>query len=210
MFAIKNQRESEKMDIGIDLRLSSYRNLLIGSDVFLRPIFPTDAPGLFPIYTNPDKMKYFGTGSVFTTEKIIEFTATRARNALDFYVLPDDIVAKNGVALHLAFFNHKGFSGVISVFNPCDMECKDDLEIAYCGQGGTLEAAQIVLNSLNVPLTKQDLSDDINPKKVGFIATVHPENMKSKQILEKLDFEPDPKRQNVEKFGSVRNYYIRK
>jgi RimJ/RimL family protein N-acetyltransferase len=181
----------KKENIAMDLRLPPYRNMLIGSDVFLRPIFPTDAPGLFPIYTDPKKMQYFGFRGRFTEEQILESTATKAKNALDFYNLPKDFFDKKGIMLHLAFFNHKGFSGVIMVSNPTDKEYADCLEIGYCGQGGTSKAARLVLNFLYV----------------SFIAKVHPEHVVSQKILEALGFKQELHKQGVVIEGKSRNYY---
>lgn len=42
----------------------------------------------------------------------------------------------------------------------------------------------------------------------NFVATAHPKNIGSKRVLEKLGFKPDLSRQNVKKFGSVRDYYL--
>lgn len=173
--------------------MSPYAHMLLGENIWLRPVFPQDAPAYFPIFTNPEKMKYLGTGRACTTEECLALILRMANNTRSFSHVPEDIFKENSVGFYLSFFNHKGPSGIVKISKAQDLGYEDYLEIAYYGQGGTREAVKIVLN---------------NFKYFSFVATAHPKNKASIKILTDNSFELE--KENIPKYGSVRNYYVRR
>lgn len=57
-----------------DLVLPSYKNYLIGPNIWLRPIFPRDYEGLVSILADADSMKYFDSGKAYLEKEAIEIT----------------------------------------------------------------------------------------------------------------------------------------
>jgi hypothetical protein len=174
-----------------DLRLSPYpRFTLVGNDVWLRPLFPWDWPGLVPILANPEKMQYYGLGHALSQEVIKDIALNNARKNLEIKDLTTDIHSA-GKIFSWSFFTHKGFSGRIQVLYSQKDSC---LELVYCGQGGTEKASILALTSFR-------------GKKCQ--ATVHPENKRSIKILKNLGFIPDKDRKAVKAYGSTRDYYVK-
>lgn len=181
---------SSSRQLVCDLKLRPYTNFLQGENLFMRPLFPGDHVSLRPIYTDPEQMKYFGEGKTLSLidieNRIIRQTQTNNMISPPYYTLA--IITQGGVAGQ--FF---------VVFPNLESDPKDDKsEIGYClspsfgGRGLTTEAGHLVLDSFCGP----------------FFATVHPNNVASTRVLEKLGFKADLTCQNVPKFGSIRNYYV--
>lgn len=175
-----------------DLSLSPYPYTVIGSDVWVRPMFPSDWPGLVPILANPEKMKYYGVGKALEEKRIQEVALTAANENLKFKNLSLELFEQEK-KFYWTFFTHTGALGRIIV--KCSKDDPGFLELEYCGQGGTTKAAELVLTLL---------------KNKNFMATVHPENKGSINVLKKLGFTLDQNRVGVAKFGSIRDYYVRK
>jgi hypothetical protein len=172
-----------------DLRLSPYPPFtLVGNDVWLRPLFPWDWPGLVPILANPEKMKYYGQGLALSQEVIEGIVLTNARKNLEITDLTTDI-RNEGKMFSWSFFTRKGFSGRIKVFFSKGDGC---LELEFCGQGGTEKASILAL-----PLLRGEKIQ----------ATVHPENKGSIKVLKNLGFIRDENRVQVKKYNSIRDYY---
>ncbi len=136
-------------------------------------------------------MKYFGTGRTRTMEECCTLISHMAQSTHSFSHVPEDFFKEDSVKFYLSFFNHKGPSGIVIISKAQDLD-EDYLEIAYCGQGGTGEAVKIVLNYF---------------KDFLFVATAHPKNKASIKILTDNSFELE--KENITKYGSVRNYYVR-
>ena len=191
--------EVVKFNPSTDQKLSPYPNhTLIGSYVWLRPIFPDDWKKLCEILCNPEKMKYFRDGKGYLKSEVQSDVFTQASANLK---LPEgDLVevmdkkAENSkdrdIAYTWTFFTHKGLAGRIVVYV---INSENRYEIGYCGSGGTEKAAKLVVEYLAGK---------------NCLATVHPDNKASVKILNNLGFVPDQERQNVEKYGSYRDYYL--
>ncbi|WP_198022334.1 GNAT family N-acetyltransferase [Candidatus Odyssella acanthamoebae] len=170
-----------------DLPLSPYKNFMASENTMLRPLFPEDYKALCPIYTNAEVVKYFGPGIPLTIEEIKKQALARAQR--------ND--CQKSLAYHWAILAHGGIAGSVSIFHPHDQE--ERTEIFYCispafgGRGLATAASRLVIEFVGGP----------------FIATVHPKNKASMAILErKLGFKRDLNRQNVEKYGTVRDYFL--
>jgi RimJ/RimL family protein N-acetyltransferase len=166
--------------------------MLLGENVWLRPVFPNDAPGLFSILTNPEQMRYLGSGRVYTQEECCAMITRMANNTLSVSYFPEDLLKENAVSFSWSFFNHQGLSGIIKIFKSTNLTGEDCLEIAYYGKGGTCAAAKIVLDTLDFLV----------------VATCHSLNTKSIKILIQNSFQLTA--ENIPKYGSIRNYYERK
>jgi ribosomal-protein-alanine N-acetyltransferase len=131
-------------------------------------------------------MRYLGRGITLTQEEAKEHTMRQAKHnevkALSYY--------------HWAIIAHGGIAGKIFIVYPNKVEKR--FEIGYCiapafgGRGLTTEASRLVINFVGEE----------------FVATAHPANKASIAVLEKLGFRRDMSRQNVEKYGSVRDYFF--
>ena len=64
--------EDKSVNPMTDMLFSPYNNVLIGSDIWLRPIFPEDYEDIIPMHTGPSSMKYFGTGHVYSEDEVRE------------------------------------------------------------------------------------------------------------------------------------------
>lgn len=168
--------------------LKVYEHLLVNEKFFLRPIFPGDHVALRSIFTNSSVMKYFGTGRTFNYEEIQSRTMELAKG---------NLLAQPSM-LTFGVFLYKGCVGRINIVFP---KTRGGIyELSYCicpaeqGKGLATLASRSAMEYIGG----------------DFEATMHPANLGSKAVLTKLGFKPDPTRQNVEKFGAVRDYYIRK
>lgn len=198
---------SPLMDLKREVRLKPYVDYLCGDDVFLRPLFPTDHPYFRPIFTDSHVMTYFGNGQTLTPVEIEERIKVRAENNRKYYgenktfsLLPPHEKSNKMEAYHWALITHskvkgEGIAGILSIVIP---GAEAMVELAYCiaplfgGKGLTTKAAQLVLDAIPG----------------NFVATVHPDNIGSKRVLEKLGFSSDPLRQGVKKYTTIRDYYL--
>lgn len=175
-----------------DLRLSICSDFLCHQNFWMRPTFPDDWSGLRHCFFDPDNMRYFGPGVAWSAEKLQGAMMRSAARNID-----PKFPRTSGWTL----ITHDGFAGCFWAI-PSN-SANTEIEISYCiaarfaGKNLTTSAGQLVLSPrLGAPLF------------VGTIfATVHPDNEGSQRVLKKLGLEPDPARQGVSKFGSVRNYY---
>lgn len=171
-----------------DLSLAPYGNTLIGGQVFLRPVFPEDYVSFLPMYTSSKAMKYYKDGRVYSPEEIKEFAQRDA-------YWNKEVNLKNNFTWSI--ITSQGIAGVVGLIrsNPDHIKGKG---LFYCisptfsGKNITTTASQLVLESTKGP----------------FYATVHPKNLASHRVLEKLGFTRDFSRQGVPKFGSIRDYYV--
>lgn len=190
-------------DMKRDLKLKPHIDLLIGKDVVLRPVFPEDYVYFIPVFTNETVMKYFGDGKILNPVEVQERTHRHAKNLLRYYgedkthsLLHASERTPNGEFYSWTIITHRGIAGRVTIKIPEEKGLMPDL--SYCiapsfgGKGLTTEASSLVLHDIPG----------------NFEATVHPENIGSIKVLEKLGFKPDISRQNIKKFGNIRNYYI--
>jgi RimJ/RimL family protein N-acetyltransferase len=109
--------------------------------------------------------------------------------------------------------------GKITVIYPKKNAEEQRTELSYCinpnyaGRGLATEGSKLVLESLKEELVATaEKVPDLESRKREFVATVHPKNIPSQKVLEKLGFEKDPKRQAGDKPGATverpRNYYL--
>jgi hypothetical protein len=184
-------------------RLAMGPHVMIGSWAWLRPVFPRDKdePKHINLYVNREKMKRFGTRNAIvdrtdlaTGMVVKKACATNVMNKVRDNSLvgrlPQDLTAPR--KFHLSFFNHCGFSGVISIMRPSDPVYRDFFSLYYCGNGQTSHALDILFESLNTPMK--------------WVATVHPDNIPSVMILKKHGFTRHQR--GVPKYGSIRDVYI--
>lgn len=185
--AIDNNQDGDcSFNPKLDMRLCPCENFISSSNVMLRPLFPDDYMDLCPIFTNSDTMRYFGSGQVMTIEQVKDRTLDQSiRNNI-----------KESLTYHWALITHGGIAGRGSIVHPHNEEKAS--EIIYCispkfgGRGLTTEASRLLIDSTDS----------------SFIATAHPKNFASIAVLTKLGFKRDLSRQNVKKFGSVRDYFL--
>lgn len=188
-FCAETDKIDHELSIGAarhDLCLKPYTDFLQGPNLFLRPVFPDDYRSFISIYTDPVTMRYFGRGITISVPEIKERILNRA--------IANRI---NDASYHWSLITHDGIAGIISVWYPDTEEPLD--ELAYClaprfsGRGLTTDGSRLVIDFISKP----------------FVATVHPDNIASVKVLEKLGFKKDPTRLGVPKYGSVRDYYVR-
>lgn len=168
----------------MDLCLQPYTDYMAGENLFLRPVFPDDHLSFRAVFMNPDAMSMLGDGKVKTEKECIEFCIRD--------------ITHNDLALYnsriFTMITSDGVAGRIAIYK----RDNDLLELAYFirpdqgGRGYTTEGSKLVMNYYGG----------------NFEATAHPQNIPSIRVLQKLGFHPDPTRQNVPKYGSVRNYWI--
>jgi len=186
-----------KWSLTADLALITYSGFLYGHTVWLRPTFPTDHLTLQDAFTNRENMKYFGNGIPWSKEEVEERIFRNARKNL----FQSEICS-------WSMISHDGIAGCFWVFRTQEVipDIKDKsacekAEIVYCvrpgfsGRGLATEAGKMVVNSM-LPYFNGVL-----------FATVHPKHKASQSVLEKIGLQPDPEKQGVPKFGSLRNYY---
>lgn len=181
-----------------DLRLSIYPGFLCGKMVWMRPMFPDDHLKLENCFTDPKNMQYFASGAVWSDKQITD----------NFHKCAfENLIEPNTYAWSI--FSHNGTTGCFWLSRNKIAEAKkkkeseETAEIGFClrpnlsGRGYTTEAGQLVIDSLESEF------------KGLIFATVHPKNIGSQKVLEKLDLKPDPEKQNVilEKYKAPRNYY---
>lgn len=188
-FSIDTEDKEQEHVKGLreELRLSPYKDALLGSDILLRPIFPEDYEGISAIYLDPKSMQYFGHhGKVYTLAEVKKLASGWAQVNLSSTTIKEQ---------RWAIISHDGVSGY--VFTSVSQDSKRT-EIAYCispyfsGRGLTTQASKLVIEYVGGP----------------FVATVHPENIGSRKVLEKLGFKEDPIRQGVPAYGSIRDYFL--
>ncbi len=186
-FSIDTEDKEQEHVKGLreELRLSPYKDALLGSDILLRPIFPEDYEGISAIYSDQKSMQYFGQGRAYTLAEVKKFASRWAKENLSSTTMKEQ---------RWAIISHDGFTGCVFTFISKDSK---RTEIAYCispyfsGRGLTTQASKLVIEYVGGP----------------FVATVHPENIGSRKVLEKLGFKEDPIRQGVPAYGSIRDYF---
>lgn len=192
----------------LDLRLNVYPGVLYGKKIWLRPTFPNDHLSLQDCFMDPDNMKYFQSGKVWSKEKIEATLKTCAfLNLVRPKVSSWSIISHDGMAGCFWAAPQKQIK-TLSTLGNNDLDTKkdkekDEIEIGYnlrptfSGKGITTEAGEVVLNSM-LPYFKGKV-----------FATAHPNNIASQRVLQKIGLEPDPCNQNVAmpEYDSVRNYY---
>lgn len=174
-----------------DLKFSIYKDYLSCEKLWLRPMFPADYIYLTDCFMDPDSMRYWLKGVTYTLEGT---QGAILRSAIRNISSPQT----SGWSV----ITHDGIAGC---FWAIKHESDPDADISYvvrrqfAGRGLTRAAGNLILDA-------KFSAADFNGK---IIATVHPNNKASQHVLEKLGLQPDPERQNVSKYGSVRNYYQR-
>jgi RimJ/RimL family protein N-acetyltransferase len=178
----------------IDLRLSPYTDFLCHENFGMRPIFPNDWVDLQHCFSDGYNLRYFARGVAWTNEALQNRLLNNAMRNID---------PKFPYTTGWTLITHNGFAGCFWAV-PSNLK-GTQIEISYCiaarfsGKGLTTAAGQLVINAL---LEQQNFIGTI-------FATAHPDNKGSVRVLQKLGLEPDPARQGVPKFGSIRNYYQR-
>jgi RimJ/RimL family protein N-acetyltransferase len=131
-------------------------------------------------------MRYFGSGETKTAQEIELMVYNNAHN--------NNLLTPKNYAWSI--ITHDGISDRVYIFYPNDKE--KNYEISYCinpnhgGKGYATDAARLVINFVKPP----------------FVATVHPLNIASRKVLKKLGGKTDLSRQDIPKYGSVRDYYL--
>lgn len=192
-----SKEEKIQIDPANDLQLSPYpRHTLIGSDVWLRPVFfPQDVKGYIDFYENPEKMKFYGQSKVRSAETVREETSSKAFQNREFDVLKIESFLDNKERKNFfvwSAFTTNGLSGTLYLRLSEDEDRFETGGGTFNENKGATRASQLVLEYVKEP----------------FLATAHPQNVASQNVLLKLGFVPDLKRQGVSKFNSVRNYYL--
>ncbi len=170
-----------------DRSLKPYMNTLVGERLFLRPVFPQDYVSFLPIFTDPVTMKYVGSGVPSSPERVQNVTAIWAFNNNQAHPASFNwaIIIHEGVVGRLAFFTNNEKE------EPID-EIAYGLNPAFHGRGIGTDAVRLAVKFKEGPI----------------LATVHPSNIPSREILKKLGFQADLSRMNVPKYGSFRDYYL--
>jgi RimJ/RimL family protein N-acetyltransferase len=176
---------SSNKDIFQNLQLKPYKNFMAGQKVILRPVFPSDHKEM-SFFNDPKVMSHFGNGKISTMETIEERILRQARNN----------ESKPRLYYIWALITHEGIAGQILITYPNETEASTELfyiiSPQFGGRGLTTEASKLVINFIKGP----------------FVATVHPTHKASIAVLKKLGFKLDPKRQNIKKYDSIRDYYV--
>jgi len=176
----------------LDLCLPMYPGVVLSERIWLRPYFPEDWSAVEDCFQDPDNMRYFGYGRPLSSEMIqTRIQASALANLSD------------PVPSGWLILTHQGPAGCF--WARPSHECPLEVELAYClhprfaGQGITTEAGKAVISRFLSP-----------PAFTGIIfATVHPDNKASQGVIRKLGLKPDPERQGVPKYNSLRNYYVK-
>jgi [ribosomal protein S5]-alanine N-acetyltransferase len=169
-----------------DMCLAPYNNAIMGGDLWLRPVFATDWEAFLPIYTNPDAMKFYGSGKTFEQELVCNYITSNAH--VNF--------TSAARQQFWSILSYEGVVGEVRVFKPKDegerLEIGYSLNPAMGGRGFATKASELVTKTVGGP----------------FVATVHPENIASVRVLEKVGFRKDLTRLGVAKYGQIRDYYL--
>ena len=168
-----------------DLALTPCRDFISSPLLILIPILPWHSVHLYDFFTNPDCMKFYGIGTTRSQNWVDERIITEAKKNKDtaksqFYL----IITQTGVAGRITAT--RDASG-----NPSELSYA--VRPSFSGRGIATQAATLLINYIDSP----------------FLATVHPDNTASISVLIKLGFARDNTRQKVEKFNSIRDYFIR-
>ena len=176
-----------------DLQLSIYPGVMIRARFWLRPLFPQDWVEVQGAFQDPVNIKYFGNGLPLSSEVIQARIQVGASRNL-----------RLAMASSWLIITRDGTAGCFWA-TPSPEQLPKTMELAYCiharfaGQGLTSSAGQCIMGTVLTP-----------PNFEGTVfATVHPDNKASQGVLLKLGLKPDPERQGVPKFNSIRNYYIK-
>ena len=158
-----------------------------------------DLPESFKVYGDPDVTKYFDSGSPKSEAEVLELIQGKAVN----YFLK----GKPWGLYSIISKETKSFLGHLDLF-PCDFD-NESLEIGYIlsktaqGQGFGSEAARGFVENFLQKFRNSNLFSEMGLYRT-VIATVHPENISSKKILEKLGMQ---KKQTLNRFNSYRDVY---
>lgn len=170
------------------LRLSIYADTFVGERLFMRPIFSLDYRPLKRCFGDEENMRYWGAGPCKGHDLKEKFVRYATLNLDKLYTGGWSIITHEGIAG--CFWAWKNSLGT-------EVEISYVLSPQFSGRGLSTAAGKLVLQ---YRYEDPDFQGKI-------IATVHPDNKASQCVLEKLGLKPDPEKQNVPKFGSVRNYY---
>lgn len=172
-----------------ELRLPVYIDVFSSESLFVRPIFPLDYRALKTCFGDEKNMRYVGPGRCIKGRALKEqFMRLATRNLNKSYTSGWSIITHEGIA---GIFT--GYKNALST----------EVEIAYA-LSPQFAQRKLTTNAGKLILQYRYEYPDFTGK---IIATVHPNNNASQCVLEKLGLKSDPERQNVPKFGSVRNYY---
>lgn len=158
---------------------------------FMRLTWPSDAIHFMPTYGDAESMRYFGAGTTLSLDVVC---ARITNNSLRSHKM---IAGDFRPLLRWTIITYGGIAGSVCICRDPDEE---KWELIYFinpefrGRKLLRDACQFAMGF--------DLDGE------GCFATAHPENISSQRILETLGFKADPLRQRVEKYGSVRNYYL--
>jgi len=183
------ENEERTSSLQTELKLPIYADTYFCESLFMRPIFPLDYRWLKACFNDANNMRYWGSGTCIKGSVLKDqFIRHAARNL------------HNACNSGWSIITHKGIAGCFWAWKN---DSETEVEIAYVlsaefsGRGLAINAGKLVLQY-----------QCAYPNFIGkIIATVHPNNQASQCVLEKLGLKKDPERQNVPKFGSVRNYY---
>lgn len=158
-----------------------------GLPAMLRPIVALDYDAILPMFSDEQQMKYFGPGKTYSSDFM--------RQKVQEWAQENQAVAPKKLFLCIVDGN-KCAGLIILTFS----ELTD----------GPTEIGRMIAPSMQ----RQGLAEGAANAAMqhfggGFFATVHPENKASIRGLEKIGFACDPLRQNIDKYGSKRNYYTK-
>lgn len=185
---MKGNSEETECSPQSDLQLSIYADTFVSERLFMRPIFRLDYRSLKRCFCDEENMRYWGAGPCKGRDLKEKFVRYATLNLDKLYTGGWSIITHEGMAG--CFWAWKNALGT-------EVEISYALSPQFSGRGLSTTAGRLVL--------QYRYEDPDFAGKV--IATVHPDNKASQSVLEKLGLKPDPDRQNMPKYGSVRNYY---
>lgn len=209
---LKEEQENREISPKLDLRFKVYVDTFYAEKCWVRPIFASDYVDMIDCFTDPESMKYFGPGKIMSIPKIQAFLLEDSishcqKETTGWSIMTHDGIAgcfwvRKGKAVVKEESKSKEESKISEEFkNRKEAVMKAEIGYAlrpqFAGRGLTTDAGKLIL-----------FSNFRYPKFKGIIfATAHPNNKASQAVLKKLGLEPDPERQNVPRYGQVRNYY---
>lgn len=178
---------------------------LTGAQLMMIPLMPNHQYKLYAdIFSQPEIMKYFGTGKSFTFDEYTSIHLYRMKqNLTPQYDLYTGCLSQ----FTWTIITHDGIAGRLNIYST-----EGRTELAFCisptqqGRALARRASELV-----IAYAGEDAS---------FIATAHPQNKASAKTLEKIRYPDgefvffrDPERQNVpNKYGASqpRDYFLSK
>lgn len=167
-----------------DLKLSIYKDIIVGGDVVLIPVFPEHSIYLYDLFANQEAIKHYGYGKVKTAEEVDNaFTYKAVRNL------------NEAKTIYYLIVTHYGAAGQLSIgetVSGCAQELSYGISPQFGRRGIATNAAKAAMDFVGG----------------SFYATVHPENVGSIGVLKKLGFKKDASRTHIPQYNSLRDYYV--